>query len=235
MQTFKEFSFQDEAVTMATRMKMKAAMRKNKAKIKLGRKKAAKKLASPEKLKQRSRKQARELIIKKLLKDKKKADLSYAARQDLEKRVAKKQGAILKISKSIIGSLNYKGIICIEFFIDNNNNILVNEIAPRTHNSGHYSIEGCDISQFEHQVKILTNQEPKYSNLKNSSVMLNLLGDLWSNNDPDFSTINKENIFLHLYNKDIAKPGRKMGHITVIDKSIDNAEQIVDKLFNSLI
>ena len=142
---------------------------------------------------------------------------------------------ILKISKSIISSLNYRGIICIEFFIDNNNNILVNEIAPRTHNSGHYSIEGCDISQFEHQVKILTNQEPKYSNLKNSSVMLNLLGDLWSNNDPDFSAIKKENIFLHLYNKDIAKPGRKMGHITVIDKSIDNAEQIVDKLFNSLI
>ena len=108
MQTFKEFTSADEAVTMATRMKMKAAMRKNKAKIKLGRKKAAKKLASPEKLKQRSRKQARELIIKKLLKDKKKADLSYAARQDLEKRVAKKQGAILKISKKLLPGIKVK-------------------------------------------------------------------------------------------------------------------------------
>jgi di/tripeptidase len=108
MQTFKEFSFQDEALSMASRMKMKAAMRRNKGKIKLGRKKAAKKLASPEKLKQRSRKQARELIIKKLLKDKKKAELSYAARQDLEKRVAKKQGAILKIAKKLLPKIKVK-------------------------------------------------------------------------------------------------------------------------------
>ena len=83
-------------------------MWKNKAKIKLGRKKAAKKLASPEKLKQRSRKQARGLIIKKLLKDKSKADLSYAARQDLEKRVAKKQGAILKIAKRLLPKIKVK-------------------------------------------------------------------------------------------------------------------------------
>ena len=108
MKSFKEFTSADEAVTMATRMKMKAAMRKNKAKIKLGRKKAAKKLASPEKLKKRSRKQAREVIIKKLLKDKKKSDLSYAARQDLEKRVAKKQGAVLKIAKRLLPKLKVK-------------------------------------------------------------------------------------------------------------------------------
>jgi len=108
MISFKEFNSIGEAITMATRMKMKAAMRKNKAKIKMGRKKAAKRLASPEKLKQRSRKQARELIIKKLLKDKKKSDLSYAARQDLEKRVAKKQGAILKISKKLLPKIKVK-------------------------------------------------------------------------------------------------------------------------------
>ena len=109
MQTFKEFSsLPSEAVTMATRMKMKAAMRRNKSKIKMGRKKAAKKLASPEKLKKRSRKAAREVIIKKLLKDKRKADLSYAARQDLEKRVAKKQGAILRIAKKLLPKLKVK-------------------------------------------------------------------------------------------------------------------------------
>jgi 5-(carboxyamino)imidazole ribonucleotide synthase len=145
------------------------------------------------------------------------------------------ENVIRDISKKIIHSLNYEGIICIEFFIDNDNNILVNEIAPRTHNSGHYSIEGCDISQFEHQVKILTKQEPKCSSLKSSTVMINLLGDLWLNSTPNFIPTDKENIFLHLYNKDIAKPGRKMGHITVIDKSIASAEKIADKLFNSLI
>jgi len=87
---------------MATRMKMKAAMRKNKAKIAIGRRKAAKKLKSPDKLKTTAKRQARELVIKKLLKDKKKADLSYAARQELEKKVAKKQGAVLRIAKKLL-------------------------------------------------------------------------------------------------------------------------------------
>ena len=102
MKTFKEFADQDEAMSMATRMKMKAAFKKNKAKIKLGRKKAAKKLASPEKLKARAQKQAREIIIKKLLKGKSKGDLGFAARTDLEKKVDKKKGAINKIMKKIL-------------------------------------------------------------------------------------------------------------------------------------
>ena len=102
MKTFKEFADQDEAMSMATRMKMKAAFKKNKAKIKLGRKKAAKKLASPEKLKARAQKQAREIIIKKLLKGKSKGDLGFAARTDLEKKVDKKKGAINKIAKKLL-------------------------------------------------------------------------------------------------------------------------------------
>lgn len=102
MYTFKEFNAQDEAMTMATRMKMKAAFKKNKAKIKLGKKKAAKKLASPEKLKSKAVKQARELIIKKILKGKSKSDLGFAARGDLEKKVAKKKGAIAKIAKKLL-------------------------------------------------------------------------------------------------------------------------------------
>ena len=94
MKTFKEFADQDEAMSMATRMKMKAAFKKNKAKIKLGRKKAAKKLASPEKLKARAQKQAREIIIKKLLKGKSKGDLGFAARTDLEKKVEELKRAL---------------------------------------------------------------------------------------------------------------------------------------------
>lgn len=102
MKSFKEFHQTDEAMSMATRMKMKAAFRKNKAKIALGRKKAAKKLASPEQLKARSVKQARNLIIKKILKDKGKADLSFAARSDLEKKVARKKGKIMKLAKKLL-------------------------------------------------------------------------------------------------------------------------------------
>ncbi len=99
---FKEFAQQDEAMTMAQRMKMKAAFKKNKGKIALGKKKAAKKLASPEKLKARAQKQARDIIIKKILKGKSKNDLGFAARTDLEKKVDKKKGAINKIAKKIL-------------------------------------------------------------------------------------------------------------------------------------
>ena len=102
MKTFKEFTEQNEAMTMSQRMKMKAAFKKNKAKIKLGKKKAAKKLASPEKLKARAKKQARDIIIKKILKGKSKNDLGFAARTDLEKKVDKKKGAIAKIAKKIL-------------------------------------------------------------------------------------------------------------------------------------
>tara|TARA_B100000900_G_scaffold146430_1_gene124110 strand:- start:976 stop:1344 length:369 start_codon:yes stop_codon:yes gene_type:complete len=102
MKTFKEFTEQNEAMTMSQRMKMKAAFKKNKAKIALGKKKAAKKLASPEKLKARAKKQARDIIIKKILKGKSKNDLGFAARTDLEKKVDKKKGAIAKIAKKIL-------------------------------------------------------------------------------------------------------------------------------------
>tara|TARA_R110002074_G_scaffold145564_4_gene294556 strand:- start:1927 stop:2298 length:372 start_codon:yes stop_codon:yes gene_type:complete len=102
MITFKEFAQHAEAMTMSQRMKMKAAFKKNKGKIALGKKKAAKKLASPEKLKARAKKQARDIIIKKILKGKSKADLGFAARTDLEKKVDKKKGAINKIAKKIL-------------------------------------------------------------------------------------------------------------------------------------
>jgi hypothetical protein len=91
-----------EAMSLQHRMKMKAAFRKNKAKIALGKKKAAKKLASPEKLKSRANKAARELLIKKMLKDKKKSDLSFSGRASIEKKLEKKKGAIAKIAKKLL-------------------------------------------------------------------------------------------------------------------------------------
>jgi hypothetical protein len=91
-----------EAMSLQHRMKMKAAFRKNKAKIALGKKKAAKKLASPEKLKSRANKAARELLIKKMLKDKKKGDLSFSGRASIEKKLEKKKGAIAKIAKKLL-------------------------------------------------------------------------------------------------------------------------------------
>ena len=97
-----------EAMTMAQRMKMKQAFKRNRAKIMLGRKKAAKKIASPEKLKIRANKQARDILIKKILKDKNKADLSFSGRQALEKKIDKKKAAIAKIAKKLLPGIRLK-------------------------------------------------------------------------------------------------------------------------------
>ena len=116
MKTFKEHNAElseesadfSEAMSLQHRMKMKAAFRKNKAKIMLGRKKAAKKLASPEKLKKRAEKAARQILIKKILKQRNKDDLSCAGRASIEKQLAKKKGAIKKIAKRLLPQIKAK-------------------------------------------------------------------------------------------------------------------------------
>ena len=116
MKTFKEHNAElseesadfSEAMSLQHRMKMKAAFRKNKAKIMLGRKKAAKKLASPEKLKKRAEKAARQILIKKILKQRNKEDLSFAGRASIEKQLSKKKGAIKKIAKRLLPQIKAK-------------------------------------------------------------------------------------------------------------------------------
>ena len=141
---------------------------------------------------------------------------------------------IHKITTKITKSLNYIGILCVEFFISKSGDIMVNEIAPRTHNSGHYSIEGCSESQFDHQVRILKNLEPNKSSLLKPSVMINLLGDLWSSKELEKNLIDSDGVFYHLYNKNIPKNGRKMGHYTVINDSLNIANKIADDIFLKL-
>ena len=141
---------------------------------------------------------------------------------------------IHKITNKITKSLNYIGVLCVEFFISQTGDIMVNEIAPRTHNSGHYSIEGCSESQFDHQVRILKNLEPNKSTLLKPSVMVNLLGDLWSSKELEKKLIDSNGVFYHLYNKNIPKNGRKMGHFTVINDSLNMANKIADDIFLKL-
>ena len=146
----------------------------------------------------------------------------------------KSEEEIHKITTKITKSLNYIGILCVEFFISKSGDIMVNEIAPRTHNSGHYSIEGCSESQFDHQVRILKNLEPNKSSLLKPSVMVNLLGDLWSSKELEKNLIDSDGVFYHLYNKNIPKNGRKMGHFTVINDSLNIANKIADDIFLKL-
>ena len=142
---------------------------------------------------------------------------------------------IQDITKKIVKSLSYIGVICVEFFISLDDEIMVNEIAPRTHNSGHYSIEACDISQFLYQAQIAGNKSIKASNLNHKAIMLNLLGDLWINGEPNFDFLNNySNIFLHLYNKKNGVPGRKMGHLTFISDDDEELKILFKKVSDEI-
>jgi 5-(carboxyamino)imidazole ribonucleotide synthase len=114
-------------------------------------------------------------------------------------------------------ALNLDGLICIEFFITGNG-LLVNEIAPRPHNSGHLTLEAVSISQFEQQVRLTAGYEPQEPAARApAAAMVNLLGDLWRDGDPDWAAaLADPRVCFHLYGKSVPRPGRKMGHLTVL-------------------
>ena len=124
-------------------------------------------------------------------------------------------------AKSIANELQYVGVLCVEFFVLEDGLLVVNEIAPRPHNSGHYSQNACDVSQFELQVRTLAGLPLTQPRQHSPAVMLNLLGDLWFGADGHLRTPAWDAVLalpgthLHLYGKADAKRGRKMGHLNV--------------------
>ncbi len=133
-----------------------------------------------------------------------------------------------RLATKLADKLNYVGILAVEFFILANDTLLINEIAPRPHNSGHYTIDACRTSQFEQQVRVLCGLPLGDATQHSPAVMLNLLGDSWRGDAhqtaPDWSVILKHpGAHLHLYGKRTARSGRKMGHVTVCDLSIEAA------------
>jgi 5-(carboxyamino)imidazole ribonucleotide synthase len=140
--------------------------------------------------------------------------------------------AALTAAQRIAHGLNYVGVLCVEFFVLKNGpnfpQLLVNEIAPRPHNSGHYSIDACVTSQFEQQARIMAALPLGSPRAHHPCVMLNLLGDVWLKDgqrvEPDWSYVLAEpNAKLHLYGKADARPGRKMGHVTVLGNTVQDA------------
>ena len=129
------------------------------------------------------------------------------------------------ISSRIAAKLDYVGVMAVEFFViggDGKEQLLVNEIAPRPHNSGHYTIDACRTSQFEQQVRVLCELPLGDPSLHTPAVMLNLMGELWRGANmetpPDWEAVLKHpGTHLHLYGKRQARAGRKMGHVTVCD------------------
>ncbi len=124
-------------------------------------------------------------------------------------------------TKSIADELQYVGVLCVEFFVLDDGSLVVNEMAPRPHNSGHYTIDACDVSQFELQVRTLAGLTLTQPRQHSPALMLNLLGDLWAQGRPDFAQVLAlPGAHLHLYGKLEARAGRKMGHLTVTAASL---------------
>jgi 5-(carboxyamino)imidazole ribonucleotide synthase len=130
-------------------------------------------------------------------------------------------------SHAIAEGLRYVGVLCVEFFILDDGSLVVNEIAPRPHNSGHYSIDACDVSQFELQVRALAGLPLPQPRQHSPAIMLNLLGDLWfargeAERTPAWDQVLAlAGVHLHLYGKLSPRKGRKMGHLTITAPSVD--------------
>jgi 5-(carboxyamino)imidazole ribonucleotide synthase len=124
-----------------------------------------------------------------------------------------------EIALGIAGALGTVGVLTVEFFVTADGRLMVNELAPRPHNSGHLTIEAAVASQFEQQARALAGLPLGSTELIRPAAMANLLGDLWSDGDPDWPAAlgADSGIKLHLYGKRTAAPGRKMGHLTVLD------------------
>lgn len=136
-------------------------------------------------------------------------------------------------AKIIIEKLDYIGVLGIEFFITQDGDILCNEMAPRPHNSGHYTIDACITSQFEQQVRAICNLKLGNTTLHSNAVMLNLLGDIWpqTHTHPSWQNIlvKYDNLKLHLYGKIEGRKSRKMGHLVVLGNNVAKLlEQIYD-------
>jgi 5-(carboxyamino)imidazole ribonucleotide synthase len=126
----------------------------------------------------------------------------------------------------IADKLNYCGVLAVEFFVTESGELLVNEMAPRPHNSGHYTIDACVTSQFEQQVRTLCGLPLGDTKLLSPVVMVNLLGEAWQQGAPQWDRVlNLPDAKLHLYGKHEARGGRKMGHYTILDHSAEAALQ----------
>jgi len=128
---------------------------------------------------------------------------------------------LVESTRAIAKGLGYAGVLCVEFFVLADGSLVVNEMAPRPHNSGHYSMDACDVSQFELQVRALAGLPLVQPRQHSAAVMLNLLGDLWfaggdaERTPPWDAVLALPGAHLHLYGKLSARKGRKMGHLTI--------------------
>jgi len=139
----------------------------------------------------------------------------------LHERLAKES---VEITRQVMEALDYVGILCIEFFVTQDGRLLVNELAPRPHNSGHLTFDACRTSQFEQQLRAICALPLGSPELLQPAAMANLLGDIWNDGEPNWTAaLSFPLVKLHLYGKASARPGRKMGHLTALAPTKDEA------------
>jgi len=132
----------------------------------------------------------------------------------------------------LANTLDYAGVLAVEFFITTDNQLIFNEMAPRPHNSGHYTMDAAVVSQYEQQVRIMCDLVPGEARLTSPVVMINLLGDLWPVQWG--ACLDNPALKLHLYGKHEARAGRKMGHFNLLATDTDTAIKAADKVFKQL-
>jgi 5-(carboxyamino)imidazole ribonucleotide synthase len=144
-------------------------------------------------------------------------------------------------AQAIAQGLDYFGVLCVEFFVLAGDRLIVNEVAPRPHNSGHYTINACVTSQFEQQARVMAGLPLGSTECLCSSVMLNILGDAWyagagdQTREPDWAAVLAvPGAKLHLYGKEQARRGRKMGHVTLLGTTLAQARQAASQVAEAL-
>ena len=145
-------------------------------------------------------------------------------------------GEAVNVAAAIAEKLEYVGTLCVEFFLTKNGELLVNELAPRPHNSGHLTFGPCITSQFEQQLRAVCGLPLGSTEFYRPAAMANLLGDIWKDGETDWtSTVAETNVKLHLYGKSEPRSGRKMGHITATADEAATAAKIVRSVRSRLI
>ena len=131
------------------------------------------------------------------------------------------------IARGVVEALDVVGVLCVEFFLTKAGELMINELAPRPHNSGHFSFDASVTSQFEQQLRAVCGLPLGSTHLLRPAAMVNLLGDLWENGEPNWSAAcGFADVKLHLYGKQDPRPGRKMGHLTALADTPQEAARL---------
>ena len=134
----------------------------------------------------------------------------------------------VEIARNISDTMGYVGTLCVEFFLSSDGKLVVNELAPRPHNSGHLTFDACVTSQFEQQLRAVCGLPLGSTEFYRPAAMANLLGDVWANGEPNWTAAaTMPNVKIHLYGKLEPRTGRKMGHLTAVADSAIEAARLV--------